>query len=75
MLQTVDTHAGISIDLMDLIKDVCSRTVLLYQESNHSTVANDTSLIALFVVVNYGQLLLHMCGPAFFRKQMQLLTI
>jgi hypothetical protein len=47
MLQTVGTHTGISIDVMDSIKDVCSRTVLLYKEFNHSTVANDISLTAI----------------------------
>lgn len=33
---TVGTHTGISIDMTKLIKDICSTTVLLYKESNHS---------------------------------------
>jgi hypothetical protein len=41
MLQTVDIQAGISTGLMDLIEDISSRTVLLYRELNHGTVAYD----------------------------------
>jgi hypothetical protein len=37
MSHSAGTHKGISIDMMKLIRDVCSRTVLLYEEFNYST--------------------------------------
>jgi hypothetical protein len=36
MLHAADTHARTSIDKTKLIKNVCSRTVPLYEEFNHS---------------------------------------
>jgi hypothetical protein len=50
----VGTHAEISIDIKKSIKDVCSRTVLLYEELNHSIYRH-------FVTVDYATY----TGPVF----------
>jgi hypothetical protein len=45
---TAGTHAEISIYMTKLINDICSRTVL-YEEFNHSMLANYTSLTAILL--------------------------
>jgi hypothetical protein len=46
-------YKGISTDMTKLVKDVCSRTVLLYDRFNHSTLLKQYSIYSHFVTVHY----------------------
>jgi hypothetical protein len=54
MSHTAGIHAVISTDMMKSTKDVCSKTVLLYEEFNHSILAKQYIIYSHFVTVDYG---------------------
>jgi hypothetical protein len=56
MLHTADTHAGISIDMTQSIRDVCSRFIQLYEDFSYRMLVKWYH----FVTVDYGYALMCM---------------
>jgi hypothetical protein len=58
---TADTHSAIFVDMGKLIKEVYSRTLLLYEEFNHSMLAVGHRTPSIIISINI-------------HKKMQLIT-
>jgi hypothetical protein len=73
---TAATHAGILIDMIKLVKNVCSRNVLFYKEFNHSMQVKWYSIYSPFVTGDY-EAWLHVYWTYIpdCRKQLQLSAI